>query len=195
MKRILALFIIAFFITGCSSLSLSTDYDKKIDFSSLKTYRWHSKNAHNESSLKYLNPIMDQRIRSTIEQQLQTQNFTIATTEKVDFLVNYSVVIEDKTDIRTYNNYNGFHPGFTYGAGFGSYGSRMDFAYGTGSETHMTNYKQGTLIIDIINPETDQLMWRGAADGRLPKTTDRAKSDALAKEYAAKILSAFPPKN
>lgn len=190
MRNYLAAFIIMIFISGCSSLSLSTDYDNKIDFSNFKTYRWHANNEHNEASIKFLNPIMDQRIRSTIEQQLLSQGYTKASVDKVDFLINYSVVVEEKVDIRTYNNYNGMYPGYGYRAGYGYYGG---VGYGS-SETQVTHYKQGTLIIDIVNPETGQLIWRGAADGRLPDTADREKSDALVQEYVAKILSEFPPK-
>ncbi|WP_420831633.1 DUF4136 domain-containing protein [Bathymodiolus japonicus methanotrophic gill symbiont] len=90
---------------------------------------------------------------------------------------------------------SGYYPGYNYRAGYGYYGRGMGVMYNTGSKTQVTHYKQGTLIIDIINPKTDQLIWRGAADGRLPKATDREKSDELVQKYVAKILSNFPPKN
>lgn len=190
MKNYLYIFIITIFITGCSSLSLSTDYDDKIDFSSFKTYRWYEeKDDDNKTSLKFTNSIMDQRIRETIDQQLQLKNYSKTNTGAVDFLVNYSVVVEDQVDVRTYNNYSGMYPGYGY------YGRGMSVGYGGSPETVVTYYKQGTLIIDIINPETDQLMWRGAADGRLPKSANREESDVLVQKYVTKILSAFPPKN
>ena len=190
MKNYLYALIITIFLSGCSSLSLSTDYDQKIDFSNFHTYRWHADNKHNEASLKYLDHIMDQRIRSAIDQRLQLQNYSKSTTGPVDFLVNYSIVVEDKTDIRTYNNYNGMYPGYAYRAGYGYYGGGV--GYGS-SETQVTHYQQGTLIIDIINPKTDQLMWRGSADGRLPQESDKDERDALTQKYVSKILSKFPP--
>lgn len=193
MKYSLLIFFFTISISGCSSLSLSTDYDDSIDFSTFKTYRWHADNEHNTASLKYLDNIMDQRIRSTVDQQLAAKDFTKKLDGNVDFYVNYSVVIDDRTDIRTYNNYNGMYPGYSYRAGYGYYGRGMGVAYSTGSETQVTHYKQGTLIIDIVNPETDQLIWRGAADGRLPKGSDREKSDKLVQKYVTKILSNFPP--
>ncbi len=193
MRHFLLSCIALLFISGCSSLTLSTDYDATINFADLKTYSWHAENQHNTSSRQYLNSIMDQRIRDTIDKQLQ-QKYTITSAEKSDFLVNYSIIVEERADIRTYNNYNGYYPGFTYGARYGTYGSGMALGYSTGSETQVTHYKQGTLIIDIINPETDKLMWRGAADGRLPEGADRAEKDRLIQKYVSKILSDFPPK-
>ena len=191
MKNYLFIMIISIFISGCSSLTLSTDYDQTINFSGFKTYRWHADNEHNSASLKYLNEIVDKRIRSTIDQQLQSQGFTKSSNESADFLVNYSIVVEDRTDIQTYNNYNGMYPGYAYRGGY--YGRGYGAVYSSGTETQVTHYKLGTLIIDIINPETDQLMWRGAADGRLPKGADREESDDLARKYVSKILSEFPP--
>ena len=182
------------FISGCTPLSLSTDYDNSIDFSTFKTYRWHAENNHNAASLKYLDNIMDRRIRATIEQQLQGEGFIQKINDPVDFFVNYSVVVENRTDIHTYNNYNGMYPGYGYRSGYGYYGRGMGVTYSTGTETQVTHYQQGTLVIDIIDPKTDQLVWRGAADGRLPKGTDREKSNKLVQKYVAKILSNFPPK-
>jgi hypothetical protein len=75
-----------------------------------------------------------------------------------------------------------------------NFGRGYGVAYNTGSETQVTHYKQGTLIIDILDPVTDQLIWRGSADGRLPKSSDRDKSDKLAQKYVYKILEEFPPK-
>ena len=112
MKNTLFILLISVLISACSSLSLSTDYDNKIDFSNLKTYRWHTENDHNKASLKYLDSIMDQRIRSTIDQQLQKQHYIKLSEGKVDFWINYSVVVQDRVDIRTYNNYNGMYPGY-----------------------------------------------------------------------------------
>ncbi len=121
MKNYLFIIIISIFIPGCSSLTLSTDYDQSIDFSGFKTYRWHADNEHNSASLRYLNEIVDKRIRSTIDQQLQGQGFTKSDNETADFLVNYSIVVEDRTDIQTYNNYNGMYPGYAYRGGYGYY--------------------------------------------------------------------------
>lgn len=187
--------LLFFFIVGCTSLELSTDYDESIDFSSFKTYRWHSKNEHNEASLKYLDQIMDQRIRSAIDAQLQQQNFIKIESGTADFWVNYSVIVKEKVDIKTYNNYNGMYPGYRYRYGYGYYGSGMGVGLNSTSNTQVTYYNQGTLIIDILKPTNDQLMWRGAADGRLPKNTNRKENDSLVKKYVSTVLSQFPPKD
>lgn len=193
MKTYIFIFL-SFFISGCSSLNLSTDYDPSIDFSAFKTYSWHSGNEYNSASLQYLDNIMDQRIRSTIDEQLQKKGYRKVGSMEANFWVNYSVVVKERADIRTYNNYGGMYPGFGFRGGYG-YGGRPMMGMGMSTSNTQINYfKQGTLIIDVINPATNQLIWRGAADGRLPKTSDRQKSDELAIKYVTRILSDFPPK-
>lgn len=197
MKNIFFTLIITFFISGCSSLSLSTDYDRNIDFSSFKTFRWHPTNQQHKTSVQAIDHIMDQRIRATIEQQLSHQNYAKAGTdsEQVDLLINYSFVIEDRSDIQTYNNYYGMYPGYPFDAGYGFYGRHTGFAFNPVFDTLVTHYKQGTLIIDIISPITNKLMWRGSADGRLPTDTNRKARDRLVNNYVSRILRHFPPKN
>lgn len=195
MRHFLFILTLSMILSGCSSLTLRTDYDEKIDFSSFKTYRWHTENQHNIASLKYLDHILDQRIRAEINAELQQKGYIKVDSGPVDFWINYSVVVKEKADIRTYNNYNGMYPGYGYGRPYGYYGGGMAMSYSTGSNTEVTYYNQGTLLIDILNPATDQLMWRGAADGRLPKSSDRKKSDKLVKAYVSKILSDFPPED
>lgn len=193
----IALFLLAtVVIVSCQSpLNVSTDYDDTVDFTRLVTFRWHVDNQHNLSSKSYLkNDLVDQRIRLNVEDQLSAKGFReLEGNGKVDFLVNYSIMVEDKTDIRSYNTYNGYAPGFTYGLGYGSYGSSMGLNYSSGTNTHVINYKQGTLVIDILIPVTDKLIWRGSGDGRLPKEQTREERDQMVQEAVAEILKDFPP--
>ncbi|WP_350609356.1 DUF4136 domain-containing protein, partial [Pseudoalteromonas sp. 41-MNA-CIBAN-0057] len=55
-------------------------------------------------------------------------------------------------------------------------------------------YEVGTLVIDIIDRESNQLIWRGAKDGRLKKKQTPSQREAAIKETVANILSNFPPK-
>ncbi len=184
-------------ITACQpKLNVNTDYDHRVDFSSLKTYRWHIRNQHNRKSRDYLgNDIMDQRIRSNIDMELAEKGFQEKHgLEPVDFLVNYSILVENKTDIRSYNTYNGYAPGFRYGMGYGSYGRSVSMGYSTGTDTRVIDYKQGTLIIDILDPENDKLIWRATGDGRLPKEQTREQREEMIHKVVQVLLKDFPPK-
>ncbi|CAH0993286.1 hypothetical protein SIN8267_03434 [Sinobacterium norvegicum] len=188
-KAILATAALAV-ITACSSVNINTDYTQDYDFSQLKTYSWHSSQSGDKASLEYLGgDIFDQRTRDFAEQSL-TQKGMNKVKNSPDFLINYGVLTEDRTDINTYNTYSGYAPNWRYGY----YGS----GYGMGAsntQTTVRHYKQGTLMIDIIDPSTDKLVWRGTADGRLSKNMNPEERRKSLQKVVNKILDNFPPKD
>ncbi|MEH6552337.1 MAG: DUF4136 domain-containing protein [Pseudomonadales bacterium] len=194
MNRVTSFLTVAFcalFLAACSSVNINEDYDENIDFNKLKTFTWHSKDNADPAIVNYLGgDIFVQRLAQTVRESLTAKGFTFVESG-ADFLVNYDVMTEARQDIRTYNTYGGYAPGWGYGGGgygYGGYGGGMG-----SSQTSVTNYTQGTLVLDVINPTTNKLMWRGAADGRLPKKSDASKRDEDMKEVVDSIFENFPP--
>ena len=58
----------------------------------------------------------------------------------------------------------------------------------------VNEWDEGTLIIGIVDPQSNELIWWGSANGELSKTK-RPPDEAQRKadEVAAKILKGFPP--
>jgi hypothetical protein len=58
-------------------------------------------------------------------------------------------------------------------------------------------YREGTLLIDIIDSTTDKLIWRGTANKRIPKEKglSQEKRQKLIKRAvnASAVLADFPP--
>lgn len=185
-------FLVALFavvLTACSSVQVSTDYDKNADFSRLKTFNWipeADQIEHNNALLN--NRIMAERVRVAVNQQLALQGFTVA--PEPDFYISYNITTEKKTDIRTYDNYGGYGPSWGWGFGYGHRG----MAVSAHTETRVDEYQKGSLIIDVIDPQNRELIWRGVGSKRLPESTDAASMDKLVAEVVASILVKFPPK-
>ena len=132
-KTVLLAVLTSFILSACSSnVTYNTDFEKEFDFDGFKTYRWHVPNDANAASQAYLaNNITDNRIRKNVGKQMEDKGFILTQFGPVDFLVNYSVITEERVDIRSYNNYGGYAPGWGYGmhagrgyhrGGFGSRG-------------------------------------------------------------------------
>ncbi|GIC77962.1 DUF4136 domain-containing protein [Moritella sp. F3] len=184
---LVALFSLA--LTACSSVSVSTDYDQSADFSELKGFNWLPESAVVEKESAYLNNrIMDERITKAINKQLVEQGFKFAST--ADFYINYSITSEKKTDIRSYDNYSGYGPSWGWGVGYGHRGMSLS----AHTETRIDEYQQGSLIIDVIDPKSLELIWRGVGSKRLPESTDAADMDKLVANIVKNILEKFPPK-
>lgn len=182
-------------LAGCSTFSVDSDFDSDFNFTKLQTYQWHTPNEYNEATKKYLaNDILDKRIRENVQQSLEKSGYSLAEEGTPDFYVNYSVSAEPRVDVNTYNVYGGYAPGWYgyYGAGPYRHGG---IGYTTvNTETRVTHYQQGTFILDIVDPKSGKLVWRGTAEGRIRKNTTQAQKEESIKEVVTKVLSNFPPK-
>ncbi|MCK8043850.1 DUF4136 domain-containing protein [Shewanella sp. 1CM18E] len=161
-------------LSACSSTP-KNDYDLSYDFASLKSFSQVTPPANND-------PLSASRIQLAIETALASQGFIKQDTNP-DFNVTYGFKVEDKPK----------DSGFSIGLGTGSWGSSGGASIGTsvdvpvGSDTA----KIQTIQIDIIDPETNKLVWRGS-----DKFTFDDGGQAKAEETnatVAKILAQFPP--
>ena len=75
--------------------------------------------------------------------------------------------------------YRGFGYGYSYYGG------------GPGHNGTGTPYTKGTLVIDILDAKTDELVWRGSAVNRMSDPTYDAKE---INKVVEKILEEFPPR-
>jgi hypothetical protein len=182
---------------ACSSspITVSTNH-AAIDFSGFKTYAWLHAGVTEENGKS--SDIIDGKVKTIVDADLGAKNFTKVAKESADFYVNYNVTTQEKTDIKTYNSYGGYYPGYhsygAYGPGrnYVYYDSRM--AMPTVQEAVITEYVQGTLIIDIVDPETNKLVWRGTGGKHLQDTATPEEREKIIKEMVAKLLAQYPPK-
>ena len=73
-----------------------------------------------------------------------------------------------------------------------SYGRRGWYGAGS-SHTTVRQYEQGTLLLDLIDPESKQLIWRGTGQTRLRDLKTPEEREARVREVVDRILERFPP--
>jgi hypothetical protein len=175
----LLLFIV---LEGCSTMQVYSDHDPSASFAGLKTYDWINAAKKVTGDPRLDNPALDKRIRELIQGQLATQGYTLAPGGTPDFLVGYHVALEKKLAVSTMNDYYGYRAGWGWSYGAGT-GTMMPQSY-------TYEYEQGSLIIDVVNPKTHDLMWRGSAQAEV----NRKKGREQLNEAVTRILERFPPK-
>ena len=67
------------------------------------------------------------------------------------------------------------------------YGGAWGYSY---QEYVVTNYSEGTLVVDLIDPDTKELVWRTFLK---QKIEDRAKAYKEAKKNLYKAIASLPP--
>ena len=166
---------VAMFTTACGySIKTATDYDKNVNFSNYHSFSILKGNSSG-------NPLMDQRATADVKSALTAKGWK----EVADGQGDAAVVIHAATKTKhTYETmYDGFGGGWRWRrGGFGAFGDATTF---------VTDYKVGSLVVDIFDAKTKQAIWHGSASDAL---SDSATSNAKATEQAVdKMFTNFPP--
>jgi hypothetical protein len=97
------------------------------------------------------------------------------------------VVIVAIQTTETQRSLQGFYSGFGGGFGWQGFGGFQDGSINITEQ----DYKEGTLVIDMYDGKTKQLLWRGSAEGTLSEKA--AKDENKLNKAVAKMLKDFPP--
>ena len=182
-------FLAASALVACSPVEISTDHSSRVDFGSLKTYAWYSNEINiSQDSKQQLDASLDQLIRSEIDASLAAKGYTLGDPGAVDFLVNYVVSAKTRIDLKTYHTYSGNSPDLVFTREDG-----IQFGKLEASETDHYEYREGTFLIDVIDPATDKMMWRGIAEKRIDKELTEEQRAAGVSKAVRRLLSEFPP--
>lgn len=171
-------------LSACSSISVNTDYDTSKSFSNLKSFAWLSPKQKLVVDPLVDNDLMNQRIQRSVESELEKRGYTKASgDDSADFFITYHVKAEDKISATSFHGSYGYYPCWHGCVGMG---------VGYDRDIHVRQYKQGTFMLDIIDPASEKLMWRGSAGQRLVSGTPDER-DEYVQEIVSAILAKFPP--
>jgi hypothetical protein len=172
MKRLLFISLIAI---GCSNqFAVHTDRDPEINLQNFTTYQWSNRaSLESDRNPLYYNELNDKRIKSSVDNILMTRGL-IPATENPDVLIHYHILVEDKVsiDLQPY--------GFTYGR------------YWANAQRAAYTYKEGTLIIDLMEAKTGSLAWRGWAVGVIDQNNSKNSLSDMIGKAVAEIFAKYP---
>jgi len=171
----------ALLIYGCSSISVSTDYDPETDFSGYKHYIWYTGETSEGDQLA-ANPLVKKRVMLGVDKSLEAKNYSKGNQDEADFVVLVQAGSKEKMQVNTYG-YGGY--------GYGRY--RYGYGWGGATQTDVTYYDETTLIIDIIDLAKKELAWRGTGTGVVKKFDSQEEMQEAIDSVVEKILNDFPP--
>jgi hypothetical protein len=149
---------------------VTTDFDHQANFSQYKTYSWQE--------IKPANSLWDARIKNAVDAQLAAKGWT-----QVDSGGDVAIVAikttQTQRSLQTF--YDGFGGGWRW-RGFGGMGE---------ATTTEQDYKEGTLVVDMYDSKTKQLIWRGSAEDTLSNKAE--KNEKNLDKGVAKMFKKFPP--
>ena len=173
---------------GCTTpLKVSTDYDDQFDFKSQSSYAL----IQPEKIENAPNDLTKQRIESALKNALDIKGLTLTKKDQADIWVSYFATSEKQQDVQTFHNYNHF---YGYANCFRCY--QPIFPVMT-TEVYVTDYTEGTLMVDFIDPKSNTLKWRGMTKSKI--ATSRADEMTVDEriqtinEAVNVILNQYPP--
>ncbi|MBD3424646.1 MAG: DUF4136 domain-containing protein [Candidatus Latescibacteria bacterium] len=171
MRKIYALALIAaLLVTGCSSVHVKTDFDRSAEFSRYATYSWLPHKDRGRGMMR--SQLIRKHVVSAVDGEMARLGFRKVNRERADILVNYFIGAKNKVDVT--------HYGYRYGP-WGRYRRR-------GVSVH--RYKEGSLILDFVDRESMQLVWRGWASSVLHGRENIAED---INRSVTELLRRYPP--
>ncbi len=175
MARI-ALFLAAILLTGCSpQFRVYSDMDPDYDLWTYKSFDW-GKQVDIEAGrnpLQY-NELNDKRIRTAVQEQLQARGY-VSVKDESELIIHYHIIVDNKSVVTP----------DPYGYRYSSYWMR--------SGVNVYHYREGTLILDLMERSTKNLIWRGWAVANIDEI-DPQHVDQVIRQAVEKIFLKFPAK-
>ncbi len=149
------------------------DFDKAYDFSGAKTYAI-------SIGTTWGNDLSQRRVLAEIDQEITSKGWKKVEAAQANMVVVLHGATQTKRDVNTfYSGMGGY--GYRYG-GFGGMGS---------AQTVVNEYAVGTLVVDMFDAKTKNLVFRGTAEDEI---SDNAEKNAKRLEKAStKLFKNFPP--
>jgi hypothetical protein len=186
MKRLLISMSILLLLGACaaSGPTIHSDYDHTVDFSQYRTYNYFSPlgiEGPNYTSL------IGETFRDAIGRQMQSRGYTLS--DDPDLLINVSARLEDKTKVTTYNDPYPYAGGY-YGYRRGFYDPWMGYGYGT--ETHVSQYTEGTVNVDMVDARAKRMVWEGVAIGKVDSKKSNDELKVAIRAGVTEMFNGYP---
>jgi len=173
-KRILGIGIgFALLLAVCNvgaAQTVTTNSMPGANFAKYHTYKWVR-----VPGAKYPNQILDAQIKAAVDAQLSAKGLTKTNGDTADLYIDYQISVSQQTQWNAY----GMGGGYRWGGGMATATS--------------STIDTGTLVLDMYDPATKQLVWTGRATKTINPGNSQEKRQKNLNKAMQKLLKNFPP--
>lgn len=174
-------------LAACAPYTLKRDFDPQAPLASYRTYDWYQpKEEKVGDAAPRMAGFTDARVRAAVDAELAAKGLRRETTADPDVVLDYFPIYKN----RRYTTHTRVSVGTRgYARGWGM-GARTSVGF---SERH--SYKEGTIVLQVVDFKANKLVWEGVAEGALTGLAGNPEEAQAAIQRAVKdLLSEFPPK-
>lgn len=171
--RLLMIAAMALVLSGCAS-NVVTDYNSSTVFGNYATWAF----AQDAGSDAFVS-LDGSRIQTAVERELNRKAMRKVAKSEADLLANWQIVEEERLE----------QTGVGLGFGFG----RSNFGWGIAAPPPVREVTEGKLVVELIDTETKQVVWRAASRRYLKESQSPETRRELIDEVVAEMFSKYPP--
>lgn len=189
-KYLGCLFLLNFFLIGCGP-KVNTDKKTAKDLDSFSSYAFLP-NQDTIKTTEYDNRYVNEIVIDEINENMQDLDYRLDRNQP-DLLVYYHLMMDEEVAVDAspvYTNYSYYRPGYYVGPYYRNYAYNNYFTIPriAGSTIQQIPYKEGTIVIDLIDRRNNEILWRGRANDVV---TPNNLEEEL-REYVNAIFAQFP---
>jgi hypothetical protein len=177
MQVLIGLLMTVLMISSCKpSLKVTSEYDKTVDFKRFKTFVL----TNSESLTKAMSQLNHDRVLNAVRSEMKKKGYK-EDSVVADILINVNAVFNVLASAsgNNYYEYGSVYRPYTWGPGI-SY-----------TNYDVRHYKDGSLIIDIVDASAKKLLWQGT--GSREVDTPLKHPDKEIPKAVTAIMAGFPP--
>ena len=179
--RLLTLTVASLFMLACASAGLpqpSVDHNSDYDFTTAATFAFmNRKGGAAESTV--LSDMEINRVNNAFALALTARGLTaVERKADADILISWLLVTKEQTDVRSYNSTSYYQ------------------CWGCGpavSDVSVRQYTQGTLIVDMVDPELRKSVWRSVVQSKLADERQLEGQQERFNAVAEHMMEQYPP--
>ncbi|HWW23490.1 MAG TPA: DUF4136 domain-containing protein [Edaphobacter sp.] len=164
--------LIVLFLTARALAAQDVRYNSMpgTDFSKYHTYKWVA-----IEGASHPNQIADAEIKQAVDSQLAAKGLTKTDSDKADLYLGYQIAVDQEKQ-------------------WSGYGMGGGVRWGGMATATSSTISVGTLVLDMYDPATKQLVWTGNATKSLDPSSNQQKNEKNLNKAMAKLLKNYPPK-
>lgn len=170
------LFSLILFLAACASgPTIVTNGNPGTEFSQYETYNF-MKPLGTDRADGVRTPLSS-RLVSSVNRELITRG--MSRSDEPDLLVDFTVLTQERIDVRTTPTHSVYRTHWNRG-----------FSTWPTYSTTVSQYTEGTLVIDLIDPASQTLLGEGAAQGRIGSDTNftQAELDEIVRKIMEDLM-------
>jgi hypothetical protein len=173
--------LIGVMLAGCSSAPIESvsDFDNNFNFDAVRKVAIQPIDRTQLNTVQ-VSDMQVQRINAALTEELQRRGYQVVNSNiEADVWLTWHLVTEERVDVRSYNSmsyYNCWMCGPSV------------------SDVSVQQYTEGSFIVDLIDPERNQSVWRSTIQSRLKSKPDPQQAADRRREAAQAVFADFPPR-